>query len=101
MFPATKNPTRLVFLCPLPAAYQGAWCCSGAEFQKPGEQEAEVPGERDEAADQGSGKDHTEAQWITTTILLSDDCGPESSTCSWTALVMTHTLESSAVYGGT
>lgn len=61
MFPATKNPTWLVFLCPLPAAYQGAWCCSGAEFQKPGEQEAEVPGERDEAANQGSGKDHTEA----------------------------------------
>lgn len=51
--------------------------------------------------DQSSGKDHTEAQGITTTILLFDDCGTELSTCSWTNLAMTHTTDGSATYGGT
>lgn len=60
-----------------------------------------LTGERDETTDQSSGKNHTEAQWITTTILLFDYCGTELSTCSWTSLAMTHTTDCSATYGGT
>lgn len=57
-----------------------------------------LTGGRDETG-QSSGKDHTDAQWITTTVLLFDDIGTELSRCSRTSLAMTHTTDGSATHG--
>lgn len=54
--------------------------------------------EREATTGPSSGKDHTEAQWITTTILLFDDCDTELSKCSGTSLAMTHITDGSATY---
>lgn len=111
MFPATENPKDLFFLwviinilkctpAHIPATCKGASCCSRTEFQKRSEQKAELTGGTDETTDKSSGKDHTDAQWNTTTTLLFDDCSTQLSMCSRTRLALTHTKDGSATDAG-
>lgn len=59
---------------------------------------ARLTGGRDETTGQSSGKDHTDTQWITTTVLLFDGGGTELSPCSATSLAVIHTADGSATH---